>query len=72
MPRFSFIPLMVFREEDLFNIFRKFTLHVSPATNQIKRFRQKSYKKGGGLLNKHICEKKIKYLCCLYLVSEFR
>ena len=36
---------------------------MAPATSKIKRFRQKSYvashMKRGGLLNKHICEKKI-------------
>ena len=44
-------------KENIFNIFRKFTLHVAPVTNEIKHFGQMSYEREG-LLNKHICEKK--------------
>ena len=35
--KFQLIPLMVFE------IFQKFTIHVAPATNETKRFGQKSY-----------------------------
>ena len=38
--------------------FRKFTIYVAPATNQIKQFRQKSYK-SGELFNKLFCKNKI-------------
>ena len=37
---------------------RKFTIYVAPATNQIKQFRQKSYK-SGELFNKLFCKNKI-------------
>ena len=39
-------------------LFKKITFYVAPATNQIKRIRQKSYK-SGELFNKHFCKIKI-------------
>ena len=38
--------------------FFKYTFYVAPATNQIKRIRQKSYN-SGELFNKHFCKNKI-------------
>ena len=38
--------------------FLKFTFYVAPATNLIKRIRQKSYN-SGELFNKHFCRNKI-------------
>ena len=40
--------------------FFKFTFYVAPATNQINRIRQKSYK-SGELYNKHFCNSIIPY-----------
>ena len=41
--KFQLHPSYDFLGEDFFNIFRKFTLDVAMATNQIQRFGQNSY-----------------------------
>ena len=43
MQSLSFIPLMISDEKTFEDFFRKFTLYVAMATNQIQRFGQNSY-----------------------------
>ena len=43
MPSFGFIPHMVSKKKILKHFLRKLTLFAAPTTNQIHRFRQKSY-----------------------------
>ena len=60
MPIFSFILLTVSEKKNFEYFFsQKFNLYVAPSTNQIKLFGQiLSRMQHGGLLNKHIREKK--------------
>ena len=57
--KFQLHPHYDFWGEDFWIIFPKFILYVALATNQIQRFGQNSY---FGLLKKHFCRKKSKYL----------
>ena len=52
-----FIAMLVCRYFDEFPLL-KFTFYIAPATNKIKRIRQKSYN-SGELFNKHFCKYKI-------------
>ena len=62
-----------FLKKKFFNSFRKFTLHGNQSNKDIKlSYLDRSHMKHGGLLNKHICEKKIQISPirnCLFLLS---
>ena len=57
--KFQLHPPYGFWGEDFFEyFFRKFTLYIAMATNQIQRFGQNSYQRRG-LLKKHFCKKNL-------------
>ena len=60
--KFQLHPPYNFWGEDFWIFFRKFTLYVAMATNQIQRFGQNSYE-CRGLLKKHFCKKKNLNIC---------